>query len=69
MKTPLIELDLDGIQRSTNTINAHTGERTDPYRAEAAKVFIVPECQVTPQQRDWVKRRMFMYAYGAPNGK
>lgn len=68
MKHTHIPLDLASIQRSIDTVNAHTGERTDPYKAEAAKVFIVPECQVTPQQRDWVKRNMYLHAYGAPNG-
>lgn len=68
MNHPHIQLDLNSVQLSINTINAHTGEPTDPYKAEAAKVFVVPEDQVTPQQREWVKRRMYLNAYGANNG-
>lgn len=54
--SPYIPIDLQAIQNSIGTVNAHTGEMTDPYTAEAAKVFIIPEQQVTPKVREYVKR-------------
>lgn len=61
--SPYIPIDVPAMQNSIGTIDAHTGEVTDPYTAEAAKVFIIPEQQVTPKMREYVKHCIHQESY------
>jgi hypothetical protein len=56
-------MDLAAMERTIGTIDAHTGKVTDPYKAEAAKIFMVPEAQVTEKQRVFAKHQAYVQAY------
>ena len=61
MKKPAVELDLSALERSIGTITH--GVLTDSYKAEAAKMFNVPEDQVTAEQRRYAKQQAFSKIY------
>lgn len=46
-----------------HALDAHTGQPVDVFKAEAAKVFNVPESEVTPDQRRYAKQRAFVHIY------
>lgn len=61
-------ISLDALNRAVGTFDAATGKPVDPYVAEAAKVFGVPEPQVTPAQRQYVKAQAHAALYpGVPH--
>lgn len=47
----------------SNQVSSHDILNRDPYRAAAARVFGIPESEVTEDQRRYAKDCAFMYVY------
>jgi len=59
---PLVQVDLAALEQAQNSLT--DGKPTDIYKVEASKIFMVPEADVTPQQREYAKRQAYVMIYG-----
>lgn len=69
MSRPIVDLDLASLERAMNALDAHTGQSVDVYKAEAAKMFNVPESEVTPDHRRYAKQRAYVHIYSRVPGR
>lgn len=61
MNRPIVNVDLAALELSMGTLT--DGKPTDTFKAEASKIFGVPEDQVTEDQRRFVKHQAYIAAY------